>query len=418
MRIAIAVEGTRGDVHPMLALGESFARAGCEVVICAPPDFRDTAGERGLAFRPVGRNVREFLEERSHLLHGSAWAALREGARFFRDNLALHFEALVDATAGADRVFGAGTEVAAASVAEARGISYRYIAYCPALFPSAEHPAFVVPNQDLPGWLNRWTWRAFAIGMNRMMRRAVNRHRGALGLPPLRDIFAHTFGAAPLLAAEPALAPAPADADLAIEPIGCLHPFAAEPLPAKLEAFLAAGETPVYIGFGSMTDPAPAQTTRTVLEAVARAGCRAVLSEGWAGLGAGPLPEGVCVVGSVSHAALFPRVAAVVHHGGAGTTTTAARAGAPQLVVPHVLDQFYWAKRVAQLGIGLPALRRNRLDAGALADALREITANEVLAERAAQVGERLRRDLALRTDAAQVLLRRSRRDHPTAYDP
>ena len=83
-----------------------------------------------------------------------------------------------------------------------------------------------------------------------------------------------------------------------------------------------------------------------------------------------------------------------------------------------MLDQFYWAKRVAQLGIGLPALRRNRLDAGALADALREITANEVLAERAAQVGERLRRDLALRTDAAQVLLRRSRRDHPTAYDP
>lgn len=45
-------------------------------------------------------------------------------------------------------------------------------------------------------------------------------------------------------------------------------------------------------------------------------------------------------------------MAAVVHHGGAGTTTTAARAGAPQVVVPQIADQPYWASRVADLGIG------------------------------------------------------------------
>jgi vancomycin aglycone glucosyltransferase len=45
-------------------------------------------------------------------------------------------------------------------------------------------------------------------------------------------------------------------------------------------------------------------------------------------------------------------VAAVVHHGGAGTTTTAARAGAPQVVVPQIADQPYWARQVAELGIG------------------------------------------------------------------
>ena len=41
-----------------------------------------------------------------------------------------------------------------------------------------------------------------------------------------------------------------------------------------------------------------------------------------------------------------------MHHGGAGTTTTAARAGAPQVVVPQIADQPYWAGRVADLGIG------------------------------------------------------------------
>ncbi|MEQ7125756.1 nucleotide disphospho-sugar-binding domain-containing protein [Actinopolymorpha sp. B11F2] len=48
----------------------------------------------------------------------------------------------------------------------------------------------------------------------------------------------------------------------------------------------------------------------------------------------------------------FERVAAVVHHGGAGTTVTAARACAPQVVVPQGGDQIYWAGRATELGIG------------------------------------------------------------------
>jgi len=39
MRIALAVDGTRGDVHPMLALAGALARRGHEVVVCGPPDF-------------------------------------------------------------------------------------------------------------------------------------------------------------------------------------------------------------------------------------------------------------------------------------------------------------------------------------------------------------------------------------------
>jgi len=57
-------------------------------------------------------------------------------------------------------------------------------------------------------------------------------------------------------------------------------------------------------------------------------------------------------VGEVNQQALFGRLAAVVHHGGAGTTTTATRAGAPQVVVLQVVNQPYWAGRVADLGIG------------------------------------------------------------------
>ena len=57
-------------------------------------------------------------------------------------------------------------------------------------------------------------------------------------------------------------------------------------------------------------------------------------------------------VSEVNLQALFKRVAAVVHHGGARTTTTAALAGAPQVVIPQICDQHYWAQRIHHLGIG------------------------------------------------------------------
>ena len=58
MRVAIAAEGTRGDIHPMLTLAEAIQKKGHDVVVCAPPDFRDSAEQRGLAFHPVGQEIR------------------------------------------------------------------------------------------------------------------------------------------------------------------------------------------------------------------------------------------------------------------------------------------------------------------------------------------------------------------------
>ena len=58
MRIALAVEGSRGDVHPMLDLGDRFTARGHEVVVCAPPDMRGEVEARRMEFRPVGLDVR------------------------------------------------------------------------------------------------------------------------------------------------------------------------------------------------------------------------------------------------------------------------------------------------------------------------------------------------------------------------
>ena len=58
----------------------------------------------------------------------------------------------------------------------------------------------------------------------------------------------------------------------------------------------------------------------------------------------------------------------MVHHGGAGTTTAAARAGVPQVILPHVLDQYYWGHRIEQLGLGPRALPAELVTADILTD--------------------------------------------------
>jgi vancomycin aglycone glucosyltransferase len=97
--------------------------------------------------------------------------------------------------------------------------------------------------------------------------------------------------------------------------------------------------------------------------------------------------------------ALFTRVAAVVHHGGAGTATAAALAGAPQVIVPQMYDQRYWAERVEQLGIGI-AHPPGAPSAESLTSALDRALRPDVAARARAIAGQ-------VRTDGAEIAARR-----------
>jgi len=391
MRIALVAEGSRGDVHPMFELAARLVRAGHRVRLCAPPDFAADAAERGISFVPVGGSLRDYLAAHASALIGATPRAVIEAGRYLAACLDAQFACLPQATAGAERIVAASLSLAAASCAELHGIPYRFILYCPALIPSAEHPSVVVTHQSLPRLLNRISWSLSAPLLDAFLRRLVNRHRVRLGLRPVEDGWRYLMTERPILAADRALAPAPADAPVAVRQVPCLHSMHEAPLPAKLEGFLEEGPPPVYVGFGSMPDPDAAATTRLVLEAAAGVGARLLIGAGWAALGEGALPEGTLAISSVAHAALFRRVAAVVHHAGAGTTTTAARAGVPQIAVPHFGDQHYWGRRVERLGLGPPPIRRRSLTRERLAEALDAVLGNELLAERAAAFGERLR---------------------------
>lgn len=404
MRVAIVAEGTRGDVYPMLALASALLAQGHTVRLFAPPDFAEEGAASGAEFVPFGESVRDYLGGAAGALHGRGLGLMREMKRWTERSLAHEFETLPDRTADVDYVLSAGTVLLASSVAELHRVPFRFVAYVPSLLPSGTHTPAVFPFQLRARWANRLLWRGATMLMNGMALARVNGYRARLGLAPLDDMVSHVLSRRPLVAVDRTLAPMPDDCPIATDQIRCLHPFEDEPLPDELERFLAAGPAPVYLGFGSMTDPDPTATTARLLDAIARLGCRAIISRGWAGLGDGSLPDGVMAIDPVSHASLFPRVRAVVHHGGAGTTHTAARAGVPQIVVPHVLDQFYFARRVQALGVAPAPLPRVKLDVARLAAAVRDTIESQNLSARAADLARQLADLGPVRPQASAVL--------------
>jgi UDP:flavonoid glycosyltransferase YjiC (YdhE family) len=137
-----------------------------------------------------------------------------------------------------------------------------------------------------------------------------------------------------------------------------------------------------------MVNEDPEGVSQLVVRAARAAGVRVILSRGWAGFAAND--RDCLVANDIPHSKLFPQMAVVVHHGGSGTTALAARCGAPQVIVPHMTDQFYWAHRIPKLGLGPPSIWRSRLTEKRLTEALRACLMNAEFRTRAREIASAL----------------------------
>jgi vancomycin aglycone glucosyltransferase len=372
----------------MVVLAKALQRAGHEVVLAAPEDAASFVQTHGVPYRRLGGSFEAIMPAGQD----EFWKLLRNVNLIVEQQL----ETLPEIARGADLLVSGSGLFCGPSVGEMLGIPFRSIVYCPRMLPSSHHPSISFTGSSSPRWLNRVLWWLNDVTMQKLMGERIAGWRACHGLGRSFSAYRDLMTDRPILAADPLLAPLPADLVNRAEQVGTLFLDDPQPLPAELEAFLAQGEPPVYIGFGSVKDEDPARTTRVFMEAVRLAGVRAVLSRGWAGFGSEALPENMLAIGPVSHSVLLPRMRAIVHHGGAGTTHTAARAGVPQVIVPHFFDQFYWGPRAQALGLAPAPIPKPKLDAERLAEALRWCLRPEAR-QRAREVAAKLRTDGAQR---------------------
>lgn len=404
-RVAIAAIGTMGDVQPFVALSVALRKRGFSVVLCTTGDFEEFVTGHGIEFHNLGSDIQAFIRQsqfdnamsKNLLLY--APGLLRDGQNILK----VACRELWAATQGADAIVFHQTTNFAIDIAEALDVPAIMTAFQP-INPTGEFPHFAYdgPPPDplfnrisLDPLFNRLSYviqaaqqsyydfprdrmRAKLLGLRSRKRSGFAKNSRGERIPAL-----HAYS--------PTISPRPGDwpDSTIVTGFWRLDDLTDWEPEAAFQKFLAGGEKPIYLGFGSMPWGAT-RNTEIILKALQLWGGRVVIGRGWGGVRAEDLPASVYSIAKAPHAKLFEHVRAVVHHGGAGTVHTGLHAGKPTFVVPQFFDQPYWGRRVFELGCGPPPVRLRKLTPGILASALDELATDKSYEVAALELRERL----------------------------
>ena len=408
LNVVIQVVGSRGDVQPFVALGKTLMEEHHHRVRLATHfTFKGFVEENGLEFFNIGGDPAElmaFMVKNPGLIPG--FESLRRGdvgkrQREIFDILLGCWRSCIEAGDGTDLELledddGAQPRPFVADVIIANPPSFAHI-HCAEKLGIPLHLMFTMPwsptqvfphplanvqssNAD-PNLTNLISYSLVEAMTWQGLGHVVNRFReNNLRLEPVSLIYApnilNRLHIPYTYCWSPALIPKPKDWGPNISVSGFYFLSLAStftPDPDLLD-FLDAGPPPVYIGFGSIVVDDPDAMTTMIFNAVKKARVRALVSQGWGGLGKGDIsvPEAVFMLGNVPHDWLFKRVSCVVHHGGAGTTAAGIALGRPTVIVPFFGDQPFWGAMVARAGAGPLPVPYKRLTADILAASIVE----------------------------------------------
>ncbi|NYD24682.1 nucleotide disphospho-sugar-binding domain-containing protein [Kineococcus aurantiacus] len=416
MRITILAMGSRGDVQPAAVLGAELVHRGHDVVLATTDDLAHFGEAVGLPVVPFGFDMRAFLRSdqgQEFLRNSDVHEYLAGFVAMKTTHARVMHPAMVRACADADVIVSNTLLLDEAScLAEAGGAAVVALHHAPRR-SNSRFPSFMLTRRRVPRPLNRathalyarWEWKATAS--------CTNAFRRSLGLPPTSVPLARRLaavGALELQAYGAALVPELVSWSPRFPLTGPVVPtpeqrerWGEATWDADLEAWLGAGDPPVFFGFGSMPVADPAALFTLVQGVCRELGVRGLVGAGWTDLAAADATDRVRVVGPVDHTLLLPRCAAAVHHGGAGTTAASVGAGLPTVVCAVAFDQPFWGRRVQDLGIGTWFPFRE-LTAAKLIEALRRVLTGQT-AERARTVGAALREEDGTQAAATEIEL-------------
>lgn len=405
-RIVLATAGSLGDLHPFIALGKALQARGFRAEIASSEEYRAKVEAEGLGFHAVGPSLARLAGDLGMSLAEITRAVARSDRFLFErimlPNLETGARELIAAADGCVAIAGSTFAAGAAMAAERLHVPFVPVALQPTVVMSAFDPPFLpgAPWLARAGggprlWLNRATL-ALGRATTAHWKRPINAVRRSLGLDPtdLNPVFDGVrAGQLSLGLFSPLLSPRQPDAPPHFDVAGhaAYDSDAGGPstLPPALIAFLEEGPAPIVFTLGSAAVNIPGDFYVQSLAAARRLGRRGVLLVGPEGdLSVADGPD-VAAAAYAPFSLLFPRCAAIVHQGGVGTTQQALRAGRPQLIVPHLGDQYDNGARVVRLGCGA-TLARTHYRPERIVPAL-EALLGEPTTGRAASLGERVR---------------------------
>ncbi|CAI6334963.1 unnamed protein product [Periconia digitata] len=416
LQIVCLTIGSRGDVQPYIALCKELLKEGHKPKIATHAEFEPWVRKHGIDFAPVDGNPAELM--RICVEHGMfTYNFMKEANSKFRGWLDDVCSSAWRACQGADVLIESPSAMAGIHIAEALEIPYFRAFTMPWSRTRAYPHAFSVSEKKMGGGINLLTY----VGFDKIFWTAISGQinkwrRSELGLQNTSQSKMQANFRPFLYNFSPSVVPPPLDWPDWIRVTGYWFLDEADSYepPADLLGFIAQARKDdkklVYVGFGSIVIDDPAALTKTVVDSVLKADVRCVLSKGWsdrlnpkdASKPEVPLPPEIFQIQAAPHDWLFRQMDAAVHHGGSGTTGASLRAGIPTIIKPFFGDQYFFASRVEDLGVGIWL---KKVNTSVFSRALWEATNSQRMVIKAKVLGEKIRKDNGTQT-AIQTIYR------------
>ncbi|MCH8540258.1 MAG: glycosyltransferase [Opitutales bacterium] len=365
MKVFITSQGSTGDIFPLIAVARALGEKGSTVTFATFPVFREEIEKAGAKFISLPPHWQQ--QDLSRIMAGmydhrgparQLQYLYRTMAPYLEESLA----AVQPSVREADVVLSSYLfPLGKFLPEEMKGKPEAVMAFAPNTVPLVDRAPYGTLSLPrwFPGILQKW-WAAFLWKMaDWVMARLL---ASALKDSLFSGRTVRNFFSAPaqrvLIGVSPLLRQGSEQDPERYRFVGyCRWQNAHEDcLDEEIRKFTNGQEVPV-ITFGSMVDAEPEKTMARFLRHWPL-GKKVILQAGWSGFTlATPQPH-VKLVGPVSHDDLFAHASVVVHHGGAGTTASVLYAGKPQIIVPHIADQPFFAGEIERLGVGLGLSRK------------------------------------------------------------
>lgn len=364
MKFGILCVGSHGDIRPYVALGVKLKAEGHDVCIASHKKAEDLCKKYGLDFALVEGDLTEIgnTQNPAKILECKGFkklSALFFIMKLFKETLQQQIESSFLASKDVDVLIYNPAAFAGPHLAEFYNIPSFRIDLQPEL-RTKQHPSCIVPIPQFFGSFgnvlghfisDQMFWQPIRSQINRWRKQKLKLRKMHF-LGPTKDPVSREI--CNIVAFSPLLVTRPSDWGPHIHMTGFCRLFDAQKwTPSEgLQAFVENGVPAIYIGFGSLSPACPKSVVETIVTVLKKRKMKAVIQDSLPGIQEMELPDHILVINYAPHDWLFPRVKAVVHHGGVGTTAAGLYAGKPTLVMPFLLDQFFWGKKVFELEVG------------------------------------------------------------------
>lgn len=402
MHIGIITYGSRGDVQPYVALALKLIQSGYKVTLAAPENFKSFVESYNVPFYAIYGNVEELIHSPECLeviKSGNNLAFIK----FMFSTLSVNRDKVfTDIYRFCNSVDGVITNnIGSTTVSVAVEHLHKKMIIFQLNPPIIETREFPVPGMPFLNFtlLNKLSYRLFYKILWHYAKRDVLEFRRMIDLPPTGISVFETISKnkIPVLHAfSSQLIKRPSDWEqhhlitgfLSLDHNRYLQNHN-DANTMRLDKWLADGDKPIYIGFGSIPVPDPLKLRQIIAHTLSTTGERIVLCSGWSKIPSLSNHPNLFVIPAVNHQWLFPKCKVVVIHGGIGTLSTALKAGVPAVVVSLFVDQPVWGSIIAKKEVGLH-LPWSKFTKRSFKKAIKKISSSAEIAENVKELSTKL----------------------------